>query len=58
VNKKEVGEFEELPVVFGYFLISFENGVGNIYPPTYEKPGNTFLDKAILHVIYLIWILN
>jgi len=57
-NKAEVEEFEQLPHGFGYFLISFGNGIGNIAPPSYDKLGTSDLDYAILFMIYLIWLFN
>jgi len=57
-NKAEVEEFDQLPAFLGYFLISFGNGIGNIVSPSYDKPGTSNLDKAILYTIYSIWLLN
>jgi len=58
-NKAEVEEYVgKLPQQLGYFFISWGNGIGNIVNPSYDKPGDTFLDKVILYVIYLIWWLN
>jgi hypothetical protein len=58
VNRAEVEAFKQLPLGFGYFLISFGNGVGNIVNPSYDKPGTSHLDYAILFTIYLIWLFN
>jgi len=57
-NEAEVDEFDQLPHGFGYFLISFGNGIGNIVLPSYDKPGTSNLDYAILFTIYLIWLFN
>jgi len=58
VNRAEVEAFKQLPLGFGYFLISFGNGIGNITDPTYDKLGTSDLDFYILLTIYCVWTLN
>ena len=58
VNRAEVEEFDRVPAVIGYFLISFGNGIGNIVSPSYDVQGTSHLDYAMLYVIYLIWFLH
>ena len=47
------------PLAFGYFLQTFENGIGNINAPTisYLNSVNheTLLDKIITFLIYIAW---
>ena len=36
-NTQDVQDFEGTNKVMGYFLLAFENGIGNIVPPTVEE---------------------
>ena len=46
----------------GYFFVAFENGIGNISPPSVEvwntSSKNTTSSQVIMYLIYLFWFLN
>lgn len=65
-------QFPEIHPVFGFFLYTFENSIGNINNPTFKwwidiiddpKYNTTYtfgylLAKTLIYLIYLVWFLN
>jgi hypothetical protein len=48
-----------MPTALGYFFLTFENGLGNISPPTVEvwqsNHNQTITATLIIYLIYLTW---
>jgi len=61
-NSKDAAGFEGVPTAVGYLLLAFENGIGNIQPPTVDvwvtKNGQSFSATLIVYLIYIVWFLN
>ena len=51
-----------MPLPIGYFLQSFENGIGNISSPTInflkKKKGMTNIDLVVVYNIFFFWFLS
>ena len=59
-NKSNAEGYTDLTTFIGYFMVTFENSIGNINSPSIdflkdrkEKP--TFLDNLCIGLIYFFW---
>jgi hypothetical protein len=61
-NKTDVEGYDGIPTLLGYFLLAFENGIGNIQNPTVDvwisEFDQTFSASIIIFLIYFFWFLN
>ena len=60
-NLEEAKVYEGVPLGVAYFLLTFENSVGNILRPSFEistvNKSNNKLKSVLIYTIYLIWFL-
>ena len=48
--------------VLGFMFVAFENGIGNIIPPTVDswtgEENKSITATLIIYIVYLVWIMN
>ena len=58
-NAEEAKEYEGIPLSASYFLLTFENAIGNIQKPSFEietiNKSNSGLKSVLIYIIYFIW---
>ena len=47
------GDFAYISKVFGYFFISYGNGVGDFRPPTFDENTST----KVVVLMYIVWLI-
>ena len=61
-NVEEAKEYEGIPLSASYFLLTFENAIGNIQKPSFEiktiNKSNNGLKSVLIYIIYSIWLLK
>ena len=61
-NKDDVEGYVGTSKGWGYFLLAFENGIGNISPPTvevwYSKDSQSYSAGLLIFFIYAYWIMS
>ena len=70
-NKNDVDGYEGTSQAIGYFFLAFENGVGNISPPSveewyknkdhegwYQSDPQTTTESILVGLVYTSWIFN
>ena len=61
-NKSDAESYSGTNLFVGYFLVTYNNGIGNINPPTVDywlgKVDQIFSDKVGLFLVYVVWYFN
>jgi hypothetical protein len=61
-NIDDVQGYEGTSAVVGYFILAFENGIGNISNPSVElwtsKKDQSLSASIIIFLVYFYWFLN
>lgn len=61
-NKSDAESYSGTNWFVGYFLVTYNNGIGNINPPTVDywlgKVDQIFSDKVGLFLVYVVWYFN
>jgi ABC-type multidrug transport system fused ATPase/permease subunit len=61
-NTQDVKSYEGIHEIFKYVIFAFENGIGNINPPTVEEwyfeEKTSITQSVLIYLIYIFWIMS
>ena len=61
-NQKDAEAYLGVESVLGFMFVAFENGIGNIIPPTVDswtgEENKSITATLIIYIVYLVWIMN